>query len=699
MQRYKVGLISLGMVLILTLLALPHELYSSAFPTFRLNPHYEVVYIDPTASDLPASAKTAVLRALDRWQGTLPNNNRFHLVGLRGYEDWAIVTLTFADLATPLDDGQESPISHDNLFSVLLVRTQHGWDAALDSDSKVRHLLEQIPGTELSESARQVIFLDKLASSESRGTAISQEASQQYHQYEFPWRSDEDWKANSSRGFHGCCSDEGQRVNGSLDFSRSDGRSGDILAAASGTIIYIVNDGFQTYLAVVTEGTNGEMIGYRHLDPTTMPEHIIGQCEYSGDPLIGRTCRPSIDVEKGAYLGRTKEVYGTFTTRVGTIAGTHLHLAVPTTPFIMNGVTFDKGSVPAGILPNSLQTDPSDNPEPDELPEVTGVFPDVPPTHPFFTYVETLYHIGAVNGYSDGTFRPDNVVNRAETAKIIILALGEQYLEDELEDPPVEPFSDVPADHPFYAYIMRMKELEITTGYSDGTYRPDEPLSRGQAAKFLTIAHDGEEPPSYTCTVIFPDVPCDHTFYDHIRRLKEIFDSEGESLGYSDGTYRPDELITRGEMSKLTVVALDWLPIFPDVEYSHPFYRYIQYLARRGVVSGYSDGTFRPEEQVRRGEFAKMIVRGLGITPDANDYPFATFSDVPRSHAFYAYIEYLASHGIVGGYSDGTFRPDEPITRGQIAKIVVGAVAEVLHVTCQYDEAPPFSDIDGTHLF
>lgn len=86
------------------------------------------------------------------------------------------------------------------------------------------------------------------------------------------------------------------------------------------------------------------------------------------------------------------------------------------------------------------------------------------------------------------------------------------------------------------------------------------------------------------------------------------------------------------------------------------------------VAEGYPDGTFRPTLPVTRGQFAKMVVDGLDI-PKA-DPPVRRFSDVPRDHIFYQYVEGAVAAGIINGYTDGTYRPDSPIERQQCNSIL-----------------------------
>ncbi len=124
---------------------------------------------------------------------------------------------------------------------------------------------------------------------------------------------------------------------------------------------------------------------------------------------------------------------------------------------------------------------------------------------------------------------------------------------------------------------------------------------------------------------------------------------------------------------------------FNDVHPTDYFYQPVLYLACRGVISGYSDGTFRPYNATTRAQMVKIVVLGFGlpiVTPTGTAY---TFADVPRDHPFFAVIETAADSGIVSGYDCGGlgepcdpqhrpyFRPYANVTRGQLSKIVVVA--------------------------
>jgi S-layer family protein len=126
-------------------------------------------------------------------------------------------------------------------------------------------------------------------------------------------------------------------------------------------------------------------------------------------------------------------------------------------------------------------------------------------------------------------------------------------------------------------------------------------------------------------------------------------------------------------------------PTFQDVPPAHPFYRAIEAAAAAGIVSGYTCGAagepcpgayFRPNNDVTRGQLSKIIVNTAGwatINP-----PVAHFRDVPVGSVFYPFVETAVCRGLVSGYDCGPgcyeFRPVNNATRGQIAKITYNAI-------------------------
>ncbi len=172
----------------------------------------------------------------------------------------------------------------------------------------------------------------------------------------------------------------------------------------------------------------------------------------------------------------------------------------------------------------------------------------------------------------------------------------------------------------------------------------------------------------------FSDVAADDTFYGPINDLV----NRGVLTGYSDCTFRPAAATSRGQMSKIVVAAAGWPLLHPnrghfaDVSPTNVFYAYIETAVAHGLISGYHDGLFRPSEPVTRAQVSKMVVLAAGWPITTAGGPH--FSDVPIGNGFYGYVETARAHGILTGYSDGTFRLNAPASRGQISQIVSTAL-------------------------
>ncbi len=176
------------------------------------------------------------------------------------------------------------------------------------------------------------------------------------------------------------------------------------------------------------------------------------------------------------------------------------------------------------------------------------------------------------------------------------------------------------------------------------------------------------------CVMNFSDVSPSDYFYEAVRYLY----CAGIVSGYGDGTFRPYNNATRAQLTKIIVLAEGWsvdcpdTGHFSDVPTDHPFFCYIETAYEHSIISGYGDGTFRPDNNVTRAQLCKIIVLAQQWPIDTSGGPH--FSDVPTSHPFYSYIETAYNHSIITGYGDGAFRPDNSATRGQISKIVYQAI-------------------------
>lgn len=110
---------------------------------------------------------------------------------------------------------------------------------------------------------------------------------------------------------------------------------------------------------------------------------------------------------------------------------------------------------------------------------------------------------------------------------------------------------------------------------------------------------------------------------------------------------------------------------FPDIPTKEPFREAILELISKKVISGYPDGTFKPDKSVTRAELAVMLIKSAGISPKS--LSVSPFKDVKSTHWAYGSICAAYEKGWLKGYPDGTFKPDNSVTRAELAALLIGA--------------------------
>ena len=178
---------------------------------------------------------------------------------------------------------------------------------------------------------------------------------------------------------------------------------------------------------------------------------------------------------------------------------------------------------------------------------------------------------------------------------------------------------------------------------------------------------------------------------DHIQYL----------FGYPEGTFGPENNMTRAEVAQMFYnLLLDQdvtiTKTFDDVPANAWYAKAVNTLASLGVVSGVGNGDFEPERSITRAEFTSIAMKfAEGKTGGTN-----IFSDVKSTDWFYRAVVNSTQYGWIHGYGDGTFRPNNPITRVEVTAIVnnmLGREANVDFVTEHYDELNHFSDLAVSH--
>lgn len=172
--------------------------------------------------------------------------------------------------------------------------------------------------------------------------------------------------------------------------------------------------------------------------------------------------------------------------------------------------------------------------------------------------IEYMAKRGTVAGYGDGKFKPAGLVTRAQAVTFLVRELYPEQLEKPAEG---MTYSDVPKTHAFTKEIAIASKNGLASGFPDGSFRPDAPLSRAETAAFLTRAYslsEGKQTANWSDT---------ESHWAAAPIL--VMSSNGLVGGYSDGTYRPNQTVTRAEyavfMSRLiqferqaAIQAQDW---------------------------------------------------------------------------------------------------------------------------------------------
>lgn len=352
-------------------------------------------------------------------------------------------------------------------------------------------------------------------------------------------------------------------------------------------------------------------------------------------------------------------------------------------PIKLSGqVTLDGSQVPEPT-PTPLPTappSPTVGPTPPPAPTPPGS-PDLPDIkgHWSASFVQALVNRGLINGFPDGTFKPDAPLTRAQYAAVLAKTFDLPLTR------PVTDFVDVPA--PFWAYnaIVKANRMGFASGFPDGSFRPDQNLTRVQAIVSLInglgwVGGGLDSLSFYSDRVQIPAYGTDEVATATQRRLVVNYPVLRQLEPLRD--------ITRGEVSALIYQALVALnqapqiasnyivdvtaptPLFTDIE-GHWAVEFIQRLASQNLVSGFEDGSFQPDAKMTRAQYAAIVARTMNPAPRREGI---TFPDVPPDFWARAAIEQAYRGGFISGFPDGSFQPDQPVLRLQILLSLVSGL-------------------------
>jgi len=174
--------------------------------------------------------------------------------------------------------------------------------------------------------------------------------------------------------------------------------------------------------------------------------------------------------------------------------------------------------------------------------------------------------------------------------------------------------------------------------------------------------------------------------------------------GYPDKTFRQERSMTRAEVTvmfaRLLVEKMNMDTRYPssfkDVDASKWYADAIGYMEKFGVITGYSDGTFRPDATITRAEFATIAARFDKLIVGEP----IVFTDVKENHWARDYISFANTKGWIKGYPDGTFKPNNNITRAEVVSLVnrmLERTSDKGFVNLNKDNLNQYTDLQGQY--
>ena len=203
-------------------------------------------------------------------------------------------------------------------------------------------------------------------------------------------------------------------------------------------------------------------------------------------------------------------------------------------------------------------------------------------------------------------------------------------------------------------------------------------LNFNQVVRLKVTSEDTKKVTPYTVTVkvseAFSDVPSSAWYYNNVMQAA----ANGIVSGYPDGTFKPGNSVTRRDfaimLTQMLGVSNDGTAVSPFIDVDDDDYGVVSiaYCKAHNIISGYDDGTFKPDATITRQEAASMIVKAMGVSKASDElYPDdSTIAGWAKDAVYKA-----KAAGLMKGYEeDGTFRPTGKITRAEAASIMVNAL-------------------------
>ena len=213
---------------------------------------------------------------------------------------------------------------------------------------------------------------------------------------------------------------------------------------------------------------------------------------------------------------------------------------------------------------------------------------------------------------------------------------------EDTTETPVKPVTPIrPPVDPDKPELNTEDHYAYIVGYEDGSVQPEGDITRAEVATiFFRLLTDESRNEFWSQTNDYTDVPADAWYNNAVSTLSNA----GIIDGYEDGTFKPDGNITRAEFATIAVrffeATYDGEDLFSDIA-GHWAQDYIHEAANAGIVDGYPDGTFRPQQYITRAEAMTMVNRTIDRHPDADHLldDMIVWPDNPETAWYYEQVQ------------------------------------------------------------
>ena len=213
---------------------------------------------------------------------------------------------------------------------------------------------------------------------------------------------------------------------------------------------------------------------------------------------------------------------------------------------------------------------------------------------------------------------------------------------EDTTETPVKPVTPIrPPVDPDKPELNTEDHYAYIVGYPDGNVKPEGNITRAEVATiFFRLLTDESRDKFWSQTNNYTDVPADAWYNNAVSTLSNA----GIIDGYEDGTFKPDGNITRAEFATIAVrffeATYDGGDLFSDIA-GHWAQDYINEAANAGIVDGYPDGTFRPQQYITRAEAMTMVNRTIDRHPDADHLldDMTVWPDNPETAWYYEQVQ------------------------------------------------------------